>query len=82
MNSLLSIEGWDKQGRVLSVKYYSSSKKWLDQKATEFHNEIPGINKAMLNGSYNLQTRLIKQSNNKGYVLKVRVKYYENKRKK
>ena len=78
MNSLLSIEGWDKQGKVMEITYYSPSKKWLDAKATEFHNEIVEINKAMLKGSYKLSTYLHKIKNKEYYALRVKAKYYKS----
>ena len=77
MSSILGLDGWDKEGRVLRMNYYAASKKWMEAKASAFHNEIIDINEAMLDGRYDIHTT-ISEKDKDNYKLKVTVKYHKD----
>tara|TARA_R110002050_G_scaffold97749_1_gene203185 strand:+ start:756 stop:1028 length:273 start_codon:yes stop_codon:yes gene_type:complete len=77
MSSILGLDGWDKEGKVLSMSYYASSKRWAEGKASAFHNEIADINEVMLDGRYEIRTSVSEQDKD-NYRLKVTVKYYKD----
>jgi hypothetical protein len=79
--SILKLEGWDNKGSELKIKYFSLTKKWLDEKTTKLHNEVDAINKTIIEGKYVIHTVISRTRDKENYQLKVRVKFYTDKSK-
>lgn len=70
---LLRLEGW-KEGN-LKVQYEDSSIKYLEGKATLFHNEVDQINKFLAKGKYVIETLIRGSESSNHYTLKVKIKF-------
>tara|TARA_B100000768_G_C11208700_1_gene345012 strand:- start:651 stop:935 length:285 start_codon:yes stop_codon:yes gene_type:complete len=74
--SILKLKDWNKEGSELKIKYFSLTKKWLDEKTTKLHNEVESINNTIIEGKYVIHTVMSRTKDKENYQLKVRIKFY------
>lgn len=76
MSEIIKNSNWNKN--KLSIEHEDVSLKFLERKASSFHNEVERINETILKGKYVIKTVIKKKENKKYYKLFTKIKYYGN----
>lgn len=72
--SILKMDQW--KGDKLVVNYEDSSLKYLEEKASKFHNDVNTINDSIVIGKYVVHTKITGNKKNTCFKLSVKIKYY------